>query len=51
MIKSDPNFLDSIITGEESWCFAYDLETKRQSSEWCGLNMPPSKNFDFQNQG
>ncbi len=30
-IKSDPNFLDSIITGDKSWCFAYDLETKRQS--------------------
>ncbi len=31
-IKSDPNFSDSIITGDESWCFAYDPETKRQSS-------------------
>ncbi len=27
-IKSDPNILDSIITGDESQCFAYDLETK-----------------------
>ncbi len=27
--KSDPNFLDSIITGDESLFFAYDLETKR----------------------
>ncbi len=30
-IKSDPNFLDSKITDDESWYFAYDLETKRQS--------------------
>ncbi len=44
-IKSDLNFLDSIITGDESWCFVYDLVTKRRSSEWCGRNMPPSKQF------
>ncbi len=44
-IKSNPNFLDSIITGYESWCFAYDPETKRQSSKWCGPNTPLSKKF------
>ncbi len=44
-IKSDPNFLDSIITGGESWRFAYDSETKRKSSEWCGPYMPHSKRF------
>ncbi len=42
-IKSDPDFLDSIITGDESCCFAYDPETKRQSSKWCSRNTPPSK--------
>ncbi len=31
MLKRDPNFLDSIITGDKSWCFAYVLETKHQS--------------------
>ena len=25
-----------IITGDETFCFAYDPETKRQSSEWVG---------------
>ncbi len=44
-IKSDPNILDSIITGDESWCFAFDLETKCQSSKWCGPNSPSSKKF------
>ncbi len=44
-IKSGPNFLDSIITDDKSWRFAYDLETKRQSSEWCGPNTPPTKKF------
>ncbi len=42
MIKGDPNFLDSIITGDESWGFAYNLETKCQSYT------PPSKKFWFQ---
>ncbi len=39
-IKSDPNIYDSIITDDESCCFAYDPETKCQSSKWCGLNTP-----------
>ncbi|GFT79216.1 histone-lysine N-methyltransferase SETMAR [Nephila pilipes] len=28
----DPNFLKTIVTGDESWCLEYDSETKRQSS-------------------
>jgi len=40
MINGDKNFLDKIITGDESWCFAYDPETKRQSSEWVGEHSP-----------
>jgi hypothetical protein len=27
---------NKIVAGEEIWCFAYDPETKRQSSEWAG---------------
>lgn len=30
----DPNFLKTIVTGDESWCFMYDPQTKRQSSAW-----------------
>ncbi|GFU30925.1 histone-lysine N-methyltransferase SETMAR [Nephila pilipes] len=30
----DPNFLKTIVTGDESWCLEYDPETNRQSSEW-----------------
>ncbi|GFT02224.1 histone-lysine N-methyltransferase SETMAR, partial [Nephila pilipes] len=30
----DPNFLKTIVTGDESWCLEYDPETERQSSEW-----------------
>lgn len=31
---SDSNFLKTIVTGDESWCFMYDPQTKRQSSAW-----------------
>ena len=33
-LKIEPNFLNKVITGDESWVFNYDPETKRQSSEW-----------------
>jgi hypothetical protein len=36
MAIADKNFFNIIITGDETWCFAYDPETKRQSSEWVG---------------
>ncbi|KAG5335786.1 SETMR methyltransferase, partial [Acromyrmex heyeri] len=32
--ENNPNFLKSIVTGDETWCFQYDPETKRQSAEW-----------------
>jgi len=32
-IQSDRNFLKNIITGNETWIFEYDPETKRQSKE------------------
>jgi len=25
---------DWVITGDETWCFQYDPETKRQSMQW-----------------
>ncbi|XP_011706123.1 PREDICTED: putative uncharacterized protein FLJ37770, partial [Wasmannia auropunctata] len=48
MIDRDENFLDKIITGDETWCFAYDPETKRQSSEWVGESSPRPKKLRFQ---
>jgi len=32
--RRDPNFIKTIVTGDETWCFQYDPETKRQSAEW-----------------
>jgi len=40
MINSEKNFLDKVITGDESLCFVYDPETKCQSSEWVGEHSP-----------
>ncbi|UYV74035.1 hypothetical protein LAZ67_11001900 [Cordylochernes scorpioides] len=33
-LENNPNFLDNVVTGDESWTFQYDPETKAQSSEW-----------------
>jgi len=38
-----PNFLDKVITGDESWVFDYNPETKRQSSEWHTKSSPRPK--------
>ena len=40
VIIGDKNSLDKVITGDESWCFAYGPETKRQSSKWVGEHSP-----------
>jgi len=41
-------FLNKIITGDETWWFACDPETKRQSSEWVGETSPRPKKLKFQ---
>ncbi|KAL4136456.1 hypothetical protein QTP88_008004 [Uroleucon formosanum] len=33
-VEADPTLLDRVITGDESWYFRYDPETKRQSQQW-----------------
>ncbi|UYV69600.1 hypothetical protein LAZ67_6004053 [Cordylochernes scorpioides] len=36
MTRTDPEWKDKIITGDETWAYGYDPETKRQSAEWRG---------------
>ena len=36
-----------LITGDEIWCFAYDPETKRQSSEWVGVISPSAEETEI----
>jgi len=31
--RSDENFLKTIVTGDETWCFQYESETKRQNAK------------------
>jgi len=45
---ADKIFLNKIMTGYETWCFAYDHETKLQSSEWVGDISPRPKKLKFQ---
>ena len=42
-LEIEPHFLDKIITGDETWVFDYDPETKRQSEEWHTKSSPRPK--------
>ena len=37
---SNPDFLKKVITGDETWIFEYDPETKRQSLHWKNPQSP-----------
>ncbi|PNF41749.1 hypothetical protein B7P43_G03429 [Cryptotermes secundus] len=41
--NSNPNFLNTVITGDESWVYGYDPETKMQSSQWKHPTSPRPK--------
>jgi len=41
--RDDPNFISNIITGDETWVYVYDPETKQQSSKWNLPNSPRPK--------
>jgi len=41
--ESDENFMGQIITGDETWVYRYDLETRRQSSQWKSADSPRLK--------
>ena len=43
-VTSEPDFLQRVITGDETWVFEYDPTTKRQSSEWHTFQSPRPKN-------
>ena len=34
IVSDDENVLKKVITGDESWVYGYDPETKQQSSQW-----------------
>jgi transposase len=44
MCDQNPSFLRSIVTGDETWCYQYDPQSKRQSMEWRSPSSPRPKN-------
>ena len=43
-IQKNPEFLKRVITGDESWVYGYDPETKQMSSQWLtSTEQPPKK--------
>jgi len=42
-IENDKKFFKHVITGDETWIFEYDPDTKRLSSEWHTSNSPRPK--------
>ena len=43
MVSDDGNVLKKVITGDESWVYAYDPEIKQQSSQWKRPDEPRPK--------
>jgi len=41
---SDSSFLGNVITGDETWVYGYDSETRVQSSQWKSPISPHAKN-------
>jgi histone-lysine N-methyltransferase SETMAR len=41
--RDDPNFISNITTGDETWVYGYDPETKQQLSQWKSPNSPQPK--------
>jgi len=39
-VRDEPNLLQKVITGDESWVYGYDVDTKAQSSQ-CKLPYEP----------
>jgi len=42
-VSVDEIFLKTIVTGDETWVYGYDVETKAQSSQWVGQGSPRPK--------
>uniref|UniRef100_U3I6B1 Mos1 transposase HTH domain-containing protein n=1 Tax=Anas platyrhynchos platyrhynchos TaxID=8840 RepID=U3I6B1_ANAPP len=42
-VNEEPDFLDNVVTCDETWVFEYNPESKRQSTEWHTLTSPRPK--------
>lgn len=43
----DETFLQKVITGDESWVYAYDIQTNVRSSQWDGKESSPNVKVMF----
>jgi len=48
MADADKNFLTKLLWKVETWCFAFDPETKQQSSKQVGETSPRPKKLKIQ---
>jgi histone-lysine N-methyltransferase SETMAR len=48
MSDDDTNVLKRTVTGDESWCFMYDPETKSQSTTWLSPKKPKAQKVRMQ---
>lgn len=48
MCDRDPSFLRTIVTGDETWCYQFDPDSKRQSMEWRSPSSPRPKKYRCQ---
>jgi len=42
-VGNNRQILSRVVTGDETWCYGYDLETKQVSNHWKTHNSPKSK--------
>jgi len=45
LLERQDDILGHVITGDETWVYQYDPETKRQSAQWKTANSPQPKKF------
>ena len=50
ILERQDDILGRVITGDETWVYQYDPETKRQSAQWKTANSPRLKNSVGPNQ-
>ena len=43
MVSDDKEWMNKVISGDETWVYGYDPETKRQSSQWLARDEPKPK--------
>ena len=39
-VGNDPQIISKVVTGDETWCYGYDPETKQASSQYKTPNSP-----------